>query len=241
MVSETLDWQPQFLDVDPVYGVIFALYCQRQGIRLPSLRFVVCSYEYLSLVHRQILQRVFQVPVIDLYGSTETGHLMVEESSGLMRPSLETAFLEVLNPDLKGVGDLVVTTLTNEYMPLVRYRIGDLVEKSELSYNTRYVLHGRSADAFQTTRGRVTSRQVDQCFSGLSGFAHYQLLQRDGDQWQLRFVPDGASPDAAGLQTIRERLVECLGVQGALTISPTNLIMPESSGKFRLGYPVPKA
>lgn len=241
MASEALDWQPQFLDVDPVYGVVFALYCERQGIRLPSLRFVLCSYEYLSLVHRQILQRVFQVPVMDLYGSTETGHLMVEQPDGLMRPSLETAFLEVLDADLQGIGDLVVTTLTNDYMPLVRYRIGDLVQKLEQAYHTRYVLHGRRADAFQTTRGRVTTRQVDQCFSNIPGVAHYQLVQRDGDQWQLRFVPDGAGPDAAGLQAIRERLVERLGIQSELTVSSTNLIMPESSGKFRLGYPASKA
>jgi phenylacetate-CoA ligase len=241
MASETLDWQPQFLDVDPVYGVVFALYCERQGIRLPSLRFVLCSYEYLSLVHRQILARVFQVPVIDLYGSTETGHLMVEQPDGLMRSSLETALLEVLDADSQGIGDLIVTTLTNDYMPLIHYRIGDLVQKLEQAYHTRYVLHGRRADAFQTTRGRVTTRQVDQCFSGLHGFAHYQLVQRDGDQWQLRFVLDGTGPDAPGLQTIQQRLVERLGIQCGLTVSPTNLIMPESSGKFRLGYPARNA
>lgn len=241
MAAEAHDWQPQFLDVDPVYGVIFALYCESQGIRLPSLRFVLCSYEYLSLVHHQILQRVFQVPIINLYGSTETGHLLVEQPDGLMRPSLETAFLEVLDPGPQGIGDLVVTTLTNDYMPLIHYRIGDLVQKLEHSYHTRYVLHGRSADAFQTGQGRVTTRQVDECFSGLPGFAHYQLLQRDVDQWQLRFVPDGAGPDAGGLQTIRERLVERLGAKGGLTISATNLIMPESSGKFRLGYPSRRA
>ena len=31
-----------------------------------------------------------------------------------------------MDADPDGVGDLVVTTLTNDYMPLLRYRIGDL-------------------------------------------------------------------------------------------------------------------
>lgn len=31
--------------------------------------------------------------------------------------------------DEQGIGDLVVTTLTNDFMPLIRYRIGDLVEQ----------------------------------------------------------------------------------------------------------------
>ncbi len=74
MAAEAADWQPQFLDVDPVYGVVFALYCERHGVRLPSLRFILCSYEFVSVRHRRILHRVFGVPVFNLYGSTETGH-----------------------------------------------------------------------------------------------------------------------------------------------------------------------
>ena len=54
MAAEAVEWQPQFLDVDPVYGVVFALYCERRGIRLPSLRFILCSYEFVSVAHRRI-------------------------------------------------------------------------------------------------------------------------------------------------------------------------------------------
>ena len=77
MAAEAVEWQPQFLDVDPVYGVVFALYCERRGIRLPSLRFILGSYEFVSVVHRRIMERVFGVPVLNLYGSTETGHLLM--------------------------------------------------------------------------------------------------------------------------------------------------------------------
>jgi len=68
MAAEAVEWQPQFLDVDPVYGVLFALYCERRGIRLPSLRFILGSYEFVSVVHRRILERVFGVPVFNIYG-----------------------------------------------------------------------------------------------------------------------------------------------------------------------------
>ena len=40
MAAEIAEWSPQFLDVDPVHGARFALYCEQQGIRFPSLRFV---------------------------------------------------------------------------------------------------------------------------------------------------------------------------------------------------------
>lgn len=238
MAAEAVEWEPQFLDVDPVYGVVFARYCERHGIRLPSLQFILCSYEFLSVVHRRILQRVFGVPVFDLYGSTETGHLLIEDPEGRMQASPETALLEVLEPDATGIGELVVTTLTNDLMPLIRYRIGDLVERFELPYRTRYLLHGRVADSFRTSAGRVTTRQVDLCFEELAGFAHYQLLQRENDSWRLRFVPDATGPSERVTQELRRRLIGLLGAVHGLAIEPTDMLMPENSGKFRLGYPV---
>src|ERR1017187_9623470 len=238
MAAETVQWQPQFLDVDPVYGVLFALYCERQRIRLPSLRFILCSYEFVSIAHRRILDRVFGVPVLNLYGSTETGHLLMETGRGEMRPSLETALFEVLNIDGHGIGELAVTTLTNDFMPLIRYRIGDLVERRKGPYHTNYVVHGRVADAFLAPDGRrVTTWQIDQCLADLPGFAHYQLCEQAGGEWLLRFVPDVPAPNAEAIETLRQRLTQLLGVSGDLAVQQADLLVPESSGKFRLGYP----
>jgi len=241
MAAEAVDWQPQFLDVDPVYGLLFALYCERRGIRLPSLRFVLGSYEFVSVAHRRILERAFGVPVFNLYGSTETGHLLMETGRGEMRPSLETAMLEVLNVDRQGIGELTVTTLTNEFMPLIRYHIGDLVERQERPYHTNYVVHGRAPDAFVAPDGRrVTTWQIDQCLADLPGIAHYQLCERAAGEWLLRFVPDLAGPTAAQIAELRCRLERLLGAGDGLTVQQTDLLVPESSGKFRLGYPAKK-
>ncbi len=239
IATEILQWEPEFLDVDPVYGVVFALYCERHRILLPSVRFIVCSYEFVSVVHRSILERAFRVPVFDLYGSTETGHLLMEDDAGQMRASLETAFFELVSADELGIGDLVVTTLTNPFMPLIRYRIGDLVERSESPYGMRYLLHGRACDAFQISPGqRVTTRQVDHCFSGIPRLAHYQLIQRGGGAWLLRFVADGPGPDLIHLAELQERLSRLLRSNTPVEAQKTDLLGPEKSGKFRLGYPV---
>jgi phenylacetate-CoA ligase len=207
-------------------------------VRLPSLAFVLCSYEFVSVVHRRILERVFGVPVFDLYGSTETGHLLMEDESGQMRPSLQTALLELIDTDPLGIAELVVTTLSNPIMPLIRYRIGDLVEKRELPFGTRYVLHGRAADAFRTMQGqRITMRQVDQCFVGAFGIAHYQLQQRRAGLWVLRYVPDSMGPSAEFLSGLQSRLSRLLEASDDLKIESTDLLLAERSGKFRLCYP----
>lgn len=239
MADETAEWQPAILDVDPVYGALFARYCEPKGIHFPSLRLVLCSYEFVSVNHRRIIERAFKAPVYNLYGSTETGHLLMEDETGRMRPSLSTAFLEIVDPDEFGVGDLVVTTLTNEYMPLIRYSIGDLAERAGHGPQSSYRVHGRAADAFVTPSGRrVTTLQLDRAFTGLPGVAHYQLLQQSNTQWLLRYAPDHIPPTPGQLDELRERLLLALGSGAVLTIEQTDILMPESSGKFRLGYPL---
>ena len=88
---------------------------------------------------------------------------------------------------------------------------------------------------------RVTTWQVDQCLADLTGIAHYQLSERKGGEWLLRFVPDGTAPTTAEAAKLRQRVEQLLGFPGKLTIEQTDLLAPESSGKFRLGYPVKQA
>lgn len=233
MAAEIAEWSPQFLDVDPVHGARFALYCEQQGLRFPSLRFVLCSYEFVSVVHRRILSRVFSVPVFNLYGSTETGHLLMENERGEMKPSYDTAFLEVAEEDEQAVGELIVTTLSNDYMPLLRYRIGDLAQRIERSYGTDYLVHGRSRDALIAADGRrMTTWQVDQCFADSSGIAHYQLRQSPNGECRLRYVPESHGLDSANLRVVVAQLEALL--EYPVTTEPIPTLLPEASGKFRL-------
>jgi len=227
MAKEIADWAPAFLDVDPVHGAWFALHCERHGLRFPSLRFILTSYEYASGVHRAIMERVFGVPVINLYGSSETGHLLVEHD-GVMLPSRETAILE--STAAEGIGELLVTTLTNPYLPLLRYEIGDFIERSPDGYR----VHGRKRDALRGTDGRIlTTRMIDQAFAGISGIAHYQLRQKADGSAQLFLLPEAEGDTLSSAQaTLTAELGRLLGA--TVTAESVGLIAPEDSGKFRL-------
>ncbi len=240
MAAEISDWSPQFLDLDPVHGAWFALYCERKGIKFPSLKFILCSYEFVSVVHRKILKRVFGVPVLNLYGSTETGHLLMEDGRGEMKPGYDTAFLEIVDAGADDVGDLVVTTLTNDYMPLLRYRIGDLAEKLAQPYGNHFVIHGRARDALRAGDGRrVTAWQVDDCFSEAGGIAHYELRQYAEGKCELRLVPAGAGPTKAELSRVTSRLEALLRVGDEIKTETMPVLLPLPSGKFRLTSPAP--
>jgi phenylacetate-CoA ligase len=235
MAAEISDWSPQFLDVDPVHGARFALYCEQHGIKFPSLKFILCSYEFVSVVHRKILTRVFGVPIFNLYGSTETGHLLMENERGEMKASYDTAFLEIVDTDKSGIGELVVTTLTNDYMPLLRYRIGDLAKKNARPYGNDFVVHGRARDALAAGDGRrVTTWEVDQCFAGINGIAHYELRQSESGDCVLRFVPDNIGPTEKELSAATSQLETLLKLQTKIKIESMKVLIPAASGKFRL-------
>jgi phenylacetate-CoA ligase len=235
MADEILEWSPQFLDLDPVHGAWFALYCERNGIKFPSVKFILCSYEFVSVVHRRILSRVFGVSVFNFYGSTETGHLLMENEHGEMQASYENVFYEIAEPDVRGVGDLVVTTLTNDIMPLVRYRIGDLAQRCEQPYATNYFVHGRSRDTLRRRDGqRVTTLDVDQCFADMTGIAHYQLRQMENGDCHLQFIPANALPTTEGLNCVTKRIENLLQLQNRIVVESVKMLPPLTSGKFRL-------
>ncbi len=239
MAGEILEWSPEFLDLDPVHGAWFALYCERREIKFPSVKFILCSYEFVSVVHCKILQRVFGVPVFNLYGATEAGHLLMESEPGEMKASLENVFYEVLEPDARGVGDLVVTTLTNDFMPLLRYRVGDLVERSEQPYVTHYLVHGRSRDILRRRDGRrVTTLDVDQCFAEVAGIAHYQLRQTADGDCRLQFIPDREEPGAEELKRVTEQFENLLQLENRIATEAVKILPPLPSGKFRLTHQV---
>lgn len=238
MAAEVREWEPQFLDVDPVHGMWFALHCERRGFKFPSLRFILASYEFVSITHRRIMERVFGVPVFNLYGSTETGHLLMEDEHGVMKASHETAYLEIVQRDVNEVGDLIVTTLSNDYMPLLRYRIGDLAARRRQRNGTEYTVHGRARDALKDANGnRVTTWQVDQCFREVTGFAHYELRPDAKGDCGLRYIRDGEGPAKSKLEDLNARLMNLLGLSKPLVIEAVDTLVPTPSGKFRLTAP----
>ena len=230
MASETAQWQPDFLDVDPVHGMWFALYCERNKIQFPSLRFIISSYEYTSVIHRRIMERAFGVPVINLYGSSETGHLLIQNGKDELIPSPETAYLELVEANAQGIGELLVTTRTNPYLPLIRYEIGDLAEATEHGYR----IHGRKRDALiDSHKNLISSRQVDEVFRDIENICHYQVRQSTDGKAEVLLMSENTEqiPEMVVGQ-VTTRLEKLLG--NSVNTSAVTLITPEDSGKFRL-------
>jgi phenylacetate-coenzyme A ligase PaaK-like adenylate-forming protein len=130
----------------------------------------------------------------------------------------------------EGIGELLVTTLTNPYLPLLRYEIGDFVER----FPDGYRVHGRKRDALRGADGRLlTTRMIDQAFVGIKGIAHYQLRQKPDGSAHLFLLPATEGDTLTSAQAkLAAELSRLLGA--SVTAESVGLIAPEDSGKFRL-------
>lgn len=121
----------------PTDALVWAAAARHAGLQpgrdFPALRALLVAGEPLSPARRDRIAHLWQVPVVQEYGASETGGLAGECPHGSLHLWADRAIFEVYDPQTgrisaEGSGELVVTPLFREAMPLVRYHIGDRVE-----------------------------------------------------------------------------------------------------------------
>ena len=123
----------------PTDTLLWAASAALAGLRpdrdFPALRALFVGGEPLSPARRARIAQTWAAPVVEEYGATETGSLAGECPHGNLHLWADRAIFEVHDPRTghtaaAGRGQLVVTPLYREAMPLLRYNIEDEVEVS---------------------------------------------------------------------------------------------------------------
>jgi phenylacetate-CoA ligase len=179
------------------------------------------------------------VPVVEEYGSTETGSLAGECPEGVLHFWADRAVPEVYHPDsgevtAEGAGRLVVTPLFREAMPLLRYNLEDDVELAYADCACGWQLPtirvlGRAAFGHPVGRARVAQHQVESLVFSLP--AEYGVLfwraKADPERLvvEIEVGPEHRATATAELShSIRERLGAPCEVRG---VEPGTLVPHE--------------
>ena len=133
--------------------VQFAKFLEKKNIVLknvcPTLKACVVTSEMLFEDDKKLLEKQFNIPVINEYGASELDLIAFQNPEDLWQVNSETLFVEILDAQDNIVpfgeeGRIVITSLYNKAHPFIRYDIGDIGILSKNS--TLQKLTGRTND-----------------------------------------------------------------------------------------------
>lgn len=202
----------------------------------PRPRLVISTAEELTPLARQKLVAVFGVEPADFFGLTETG-LLAWRKPGKRRYRLASddflfEFLPSgMDPSLER---LVVTDLTHQAMPLVRFDTGDLVRRDP-DDEQRAVLGftGREVDSLALPGGRrLSPYRVTLALEEVPGLLQYRVTQHEDLRLHAEAWTDAPRPEAvlgAVRNCLRVLTGECLPVtvvRGEAPVTPERKFRP---------------
>ncbi|MCD2258224.1 phenylacetate--CoA ligase family protein [Psychroserpens luteolus] len=215
----------------------------------PNVKGVICFGDKLFDHYKTTIKNAFgsDISLVDTYGCAE-GLLMAckhdADYYSIMSPHV---FIEVVDDDGKPVDDgvmghVLVTSLTNYAMPLIRYRLGDLAiklpkdkypEHMSLQYPLLQKVVGRETDIIKTTQGVTLNIHS---FTGVleyyQAIEQYKIIQNDLERIRIEYIVDKTKPfDMSILNDIKSKLQKLTKNCLDIVFEEVDVIKPTKSGK----------
>jgi phenylacetate-CoA ligase len=186
------DFRPGIIAVTPSYLLAIADEFDRQGIdaRACGLRIAICGAEPWTDGMRAEIERRMGLQALDIYGLSEVLGPGVAQECAETKDGLtlwEDHFLpEVIDPETGEVlpdgaeGELVLTSLTKEAMPVIRYRTRDLTRLMPGTARTMRRIErikGRSDDMLIIRGANLFPSQVEAALAAEAHLAPHYLLE----------------------------------------------------------------
>ena len=210
------DFKPEIIMVTPSYMLAIADEMERQGFdpKKSSLRIGIFGAEPWTNEMRQSIERRVGLEAIDLYGLSEVMGPGVAQECAETKDGLtlweDHFYPEIINPESGEPvadgerGELVLTSLSKEALPVIRYRTRDLTRllpPSARSMRRMEKITGRSDDMLIIRGVNLFPSQVEELILKTPGLSpHYVLeVSKNGPMDHLAVIVEGTSDGAAAL------------------------------------------
>ena len=179
---------------------------EETGLDMPKDMKMKVTAGTLYPTMRRRIERVFGPSLFNCYGSREFGDMALscKEKQGLHIQGL-VFYVEAIDEnnqrvEMNETGELLITTMVNQTMPLIRYRIGDRgsLSNSQCSCGNPWSrieqIEGRSQDLFYAKNGRKISPNALVHFCWVYGMEYQtrvQIIQRDYGRIEVHLLDMG--------------------------------------------------
>ena len=223
----------------------YAKFAEELGINDVSFKAVISLGDKMFPHYRSFIENKFNTEVFDTYGAAE-GLMIAGECSEhkyhILTPHVHVEILDENGrtvPD-GALGQVVVTSLDNYLMPLIRYKIGDLAIKSKKLSSCKCgrnlpiidKIIGRDTDILYTPKSKIL---VVHFFTGI--FEHFPEItqfqvtqQKKGGKIHINYIK-GINFNKIILNNIKNKIYERAEENFPLSFYKVEEIKPSPSGK----------
>jgi phenylacetate-CoA ligase len=245
------DFKPEIIMVTPSYMLAIADEMEKQGLdpKKTSLRIGIFGAEPWTNEMRKQIEARTSLDAIDIYGLSEVigpgvAQECVETKDGLTIWE-DHFYPEIVHPETGEVlpegekGELVLTSLTKEALPVIRYRTRDLTRllpPTARSMRRMEKITGRSDDMLIIRGVNVFPTQIEELILKQKELAPHYVLEvtKDGPMDHLAVLVElapGAS-DAGSAAKLQHHIKSYIGVSAEVKLVPISTI-ERSIGKAK--------
>ncbi len=219
-----------------------AKFAESENIQVISPGAIITSAGTLYPWMRQQIQTVFQCPVYNRYGSREVSDIACE------RPDFEGLwvapwcnYIEIVDDNDNLVpegteGNILVTSLTNYAMPLIRYKIGDIGSLSHDHPSEQVFKHisGRNVDMFVAQDGTlVDGEYFTHLFYFKDWVKQFQIIQETSSKIAIKIIKSNSDYQPQELEEIIDKCQLVMGTECQIEFEFVGDIPTTASGKYR--------
>lgn len=224
--------------VESIYQL--AKFADENGIHIKPINAIMCTAGTLYPNIKKTIEKVYKTKVYNRYGSREVGNIASTQYHDQDELKVSRAVhLEVIDKNGKILsdgeeGELLVTSLVNYSMPLIRYKIGDRgILKNKNGEQILIKITGRTSDIFKTKNGTVVHGEY---FSDLFYFkkwvTKYQVIQKKFDYILVKIATKD-KPVTEDINKIQIGIKKAMGAACKVDFIFSDDLPQLKSGKFR--------
>lgn len=246
------DFQPEAICCTPSYALTLAEKLAERGQGPNSLKVGILGAEPWTEEMRMSIEAQLDLIAVNIYGLSEVigPGVSCETADRQGSVIMEDHFLpEVVDPETGEplpdgeVGVLVLTSLTKQAFPVLRYWTGDLcsITREPASCGRTHArmspIVGRADDMLVIRGVNVYPSQVEHTLLAVDGVTpHFQLVvRREGtlDTLTIRCETDGTTTDHETLgKIIADRMHSSLGIGVGVSVEPEGSLPRSEGGKL---------
>ncbi|GLI53828.1 phenylacetate--CoA ligase [Thermodesulfovibrio yellowstonii] len=253
------DFGTTILTCTPSYALYMAEVAQEMGIEPTTLKLKAGCFgaEMWTEQMRKEIEKRFNLSALNIYGLTEiigpgVAHECMEKKG--LHVFEDHFYVEVIDPDTGDSlpdgkrGELVLTTLTREGMPMLRFRTKDITslirEKCNCGRTFARIerIRGRTDDMIKVRGVMIFPYQIERTILEVQGVEpHYQIIitrpqHLDEIEVMVEMSKETFSDEVKHIENLRKklekRIEETIGIRVKVTlVEPKSL--PRSEGKAK--------